>query len=149
MTIQQIQTAIDSKANDPRQLINMIADYLQDNQGGESSGSSSYLVYTANLTDQVSTNAPVFSVQENTIGAIVWSRDSLGYYLGTLSGAFPAGKTWAIISGAGATDPKVVQILRESNNTIAIYCYADDTLGSQADIGVSGAIIPIEIRVYP
>ena len=51
MTIQQIQAAINSKANDPRQLINMIADYLQANPGGSPSPGSSYL--PLDLTDDV------------------------------------------------------------------------------------------------
>ena len=54
---------------------------------------SSYKVYTALLT-QTSTNAPTAEVLENTLGAdIVWSRSQAGYYIGTLAGAFIAGKT--------------------------------------------------------
>ena len=62
MTIQQIQAAIDSKANDPRQLINMIADYLQANPGGSPSpGGSSYLVAETEWdNDQIKGSASVY-----------------------------------------------------------------------------------------
>jgi hypothetical protein len=37
---------------------------------------------------------PIVVVFENTIGPIVWTRDSAGIFRGTLAGAFPIGKTW-------------------------------------------------------
>jgi hypothetical protein len=85
-TIEQIQTFINEKGNDARQLINMVADYLQANPPGESSpGGSSYLVYTA-LLSQTGTNAPVATVLENTLGTtIVWTRDDVGEYIGTFT----------------------------------------------------------------
>ncbi len=90
MTIQQIQAAIDSKANDPRQLINMIADYLQANPGG---GGAPYLVYTALLT-QTGTDAPTALVYQNTFGEeIIWTRSNAGKYVATLTGAFTLNKT--------------------------------------------------------
>lgn len=64
MTIQQIQAAIDSKANDPRQLINMIADYIQQNPGGSGpSPSSSYLVATKVLNNSNIINLPVLAYE--------------------------------------------------------------------------------------
>jgi len=56
------------------------------------SGGSSYLVYSAYLS-QSGTDAPVAAVLENTIGAIVWTRVSVGRYAGTLAGAFTLDKT--------------------------------------------------------
>lgn len=50
-------------------------------------------IYKAILT-QTSTNDPVATVFENTLGNIVWTRDSAGAYTGTLTGAFPAGKVY-------------------------------------------------------
>ncbi len=117
------------------------------NAGG--GGGTSYLVYTANLTSQSGSGAPSFSVQQDTIEDIVWSRDSTGYYKGTKAGAFLAGKVWSSINGAGGVDPKVLQLVRESDDVIALYCYTDNTLNTLVDIEVSGAIIPLKIEVYP
>jgi hypothetical protein len=55
------------------------------------SGGSSYLVYTA-LLSQSGTNAPVATVLENTLGGtVVWTRVGAGDYFGTLAGAFVNG----------------------------------------------------------
>ena len=60
---------------------------------GGGGGSASYSVYTALLT-QTGTNAPVATVLENTLGGtVVWTRDSAGFYTGTLAGAFTVSKT--------------------------------------------------------
>ena len=56
-----------------------------------------YKVYTALLT-QTGTNAPVATVLENTLGGtIVWTYNTTGQYVGTLSNAFPVNKTFAVI----------------------------------------------------
>ncbi len=58
--------------------------------------SSSYLIYRALLT-QTSTNAPVATILENTLGGVpVWTRGIAGIYTCTLSGAFPLEKTFII-----------------------------------------------------
>ena len=56
-------------------------------------GGRPYKVYTALLT-QTGTNAPVATILENTVGNIVWSYDSTGEYLGTLTGVFISDKTY-------------------------------------------------------
>lgn len=61
-------------------------------------GPAGVKVYRALLT-QTGTDAPVATVLENTLGGtVVWTRDSMGVYLGTLAGAFPTTKTVAFIS---------------------------------------------------
>ncbi len=53
-----------------------------------------YKVYTA-LLSQTGTSAPTAVVLENTlVGAIVWTTLGDGQYIGTLSGAFTANKTY-------------------------------------------------------
>jgi hypothetical protein len=53
-----------------------------------------YTKYVCNF-NATGTGAPVVQVLENTIGNIVWTRDSVGDYRGTLSGAFPTvSKVW-------------------------------------------------------
>lgn len=52
-----------------------------------------YKIYRALLT-QAGTDAPVATVLENTLGgSVVWSRVNVGFYEGTLTGAFTSGKT--------------------------------------------------------
>lgn len=90
LTIQQIQDLINKQSLDARQLLNLIADYLQTNAVGSSS--TSYLVYTA-LISQTGTSTPVATILENTLGGVpVITRDHAGFYLFTLAGAFPDDK---------------------------------------------------------
>jgi hypothetical protein len=53
-----------------------------------------YTKYVCNL-NQVGIAAPNVTILENTIGNIVWTRNAVGDYRGTLSGAFPTiSKVW-------------------------------------------------------
>lgn len=149
LTIEQIQENITNKM-DARLIINQLTDYIQANPGSSSPGGSSYLVYTAWLSQEslvVSSPGPlvigkqykignyngtddftnvgaasnatnvVFVASgttpnawttstlrtagdliidvfgENTIGDIVWTIGGVGYYVGTLNGAFPQDRT--------------------------------------------------------
>lgn len=105
---------------------------------------SSYKVYTA-LLSQTGTNAPVATVLENTIGNIVWTRDSTGIYFGTLANAFTENKTWfSVIVNSNSTD---------ANETLAIYWNNSSQIHVQTGIGTIGTdgrlyLNSIEIRVY-
>jgi len=103
-----------------------------------------YLVYTA-LLNQTSTNAPVATVLKNTLGGtVVWTRTSPGLYVGTLTGAFTANKTWCIsINGVGNHEV-ISRIHRANDNQVEIY--ATDTNVFDDDILVD---TNVEIRVYP
>lgn len=57
-------------------------------------------VYKAYLT-QTGTNDPTATVVYNTVGNIVWTRDSMGAYIGTLAGAFTPLKTFIFVIGSG------------------------------------------------
>ena len=60
-----------------------------------------YLTYVALLT-QTTTNAPVPTVLENTLGGTpIWARGTNGTYTCTLSGAFPLLKTFIICATNG------------------------------------------------
>jgi len=88
MTIQQIQQHINDKANDARQLINLIADYLQANP--PSPGGLGYLSATVTLTDaQIKTlpTTPVILIVAPGIGKVIspffytiYSKCSAGAY---------------------------------------------------------------------
>lgn len=57
-----------------------------------------YKVYSA-LIKQTAANAPIITVLENNLGGtIVWTRSETGVYIGTLTGAFPLGKTFVSCS---------------------------------------------------
>lgn len=105
-----------------------------------------YKVYTALLT-QSGTDAPTAIILDNTIGDIIWSRISEGSYLGTLLGAFPETKYFALCpsnmigfdaevnNGGGGNTYNYVRV---DDNTIAL------TIGT--DEGLINT--PIEIKVY-
>ena len=107
-----------------------------------------YKVYTA-LLRQSGITDPVVTVLENTIGDIVWTRNNVGYYLGTLSNAFPENKTFIIYTHDGLNGntgfPGGVRI---SNNEVQLV-FNDGivNVGDYIDIG-QDAIESIEIRVY-
>ena len=55
---------------------------------------AAYTKYVCNLS-QTGTANPTVQVLENTIGNIVWTRNGVGDYIGTLTGAFPTiAKVW-------------------------------------------------------
>lgn len=102
-----------------------------------------YKVYSA-LLNQNGINDPTAIVLENTIGNIVWTRDSGGVYFGTLTGAFTADKTFFIITpNSAGVDNSIFTIQYQTTDYFAL---------STSD-GVSyldGLLIntPVEIRVY-
>jgi hypothetical protein len=101
-------------------------------------GGASYLVYTALLT-QTGTNAPVATVLENTLGGtVVWTRDDVGTYYGTLSGVFTENKTWG--SPYAKTPVDQFKLYWVSVNSVSLLTYGFD---NQLDN------TPVEIRVYP
>lgn len=105
-----------------------------------------YKVYTALLT-QTGTNAPVATVLENTIGNIVWTRDDVGQYTGTLNGAFTVNKTTVSkdiqeVSG----DAKYAKAFSGSVDTIILQTFDNPVDATDTDLD---GIIFIEIRVYP
>lgn len=123
--------------------------YVDDNAGGGGSiFPAGTKVYVALLT-QSGINAPVATVPTggNTLGGtVVWTRNDIGDYRGTLAGAFPLGKTFPFIS-AGTTETTEGQgygLRRLSDNVIILNTGAqgslsDDYLNSQ----------PILILVFP
>lgn len=103
-----------------------------------------YKTYTA-LISQSGTSAPIAEVLENTLsGGISWIYGGVGFYYGTLSGAFTDLKTHAIISGGLGIGADIVKIGRISNNTVMIT--VADNSGGALDGVISSA--SIEIKVY-
>lgn len=97
---------------------------------------SSYKNYVALLT-QTGMNAPVATVLVNTLGNIVWTRNVVGEYFGTLVGAFPQDKTYLTMQfKSGGVD---LEIFWDSEDRVII-----GTQGSDGELTFNS----IEIRVY-
>lgn len=106
-------------------------------------GGTSYSVYTA-LLSQTGTDAPVATVLENTLGGtVVWTRDDVGIYTGTLAGAFTESKTYFSMTG-DADSAFFAAAARTSADTVQVYTFDQST--AFADIFSS---VSVEIRVYP
>ncbi len=108
-------------------------------------GGSSALVYRALLT-QTSTNAPVLTVLENTIGSISSAYTSEGLYSITSSGLFTSDKTMVFIGGVNATSFIKAYWSTASSISIStkIFVFGDFN-------NLDGVLVktPIEIIVYP
>ena len=76
-----------------------------------------YKKYVALMT-QTGTAAPTVVVLENTIGDIVWTRDSTGIYEGTLTGAFTLDKTYTMMSVVLVDG--IVNVFRFSDDVVRI-----------------------------
>ena len=76
-----------------------------------------YKKYVALMT-QTGTAAPTVIVLENTIGDIVWTRDSTGIYEGTLTGAFTLDKTYAMMSVVLVDG--IVNVFRFSDDVVRV-----------------------------
>ena len=119
-----------------------------------------YKVYTALLT-QSGEDDPVATVLENTLGNIVWSRQNIGQYIGTLAGAFVVNKvvcpqfpalafegkgTFTPISNNGNPQLGWINMYCQTPNEVEIDTY-NMTGGEEWSI-VFGSSLFIEIRVY-
>ena len=108
-----------------------------------------YTVYTALIT-QTGTDAPVATVLQNTTGGtIVWTRNSTGRYLATISGAtYTANKTAILLTSgsASATDGKFLKVEDSGNTTVQAFYNFDTSANTAQDGIVTGAMI--EIRIY-
>ena len=107
-----------------------------------------YRSYTALLT-QSGTDAPVATVLENTIGNIVWTRDFVGQYTGTLIGAFPLDKSFIIMqhydmTGAGGSVDALIGGPGGNPNIAVVY--TNDIAFNSIDNALYFS--SIEIRVY-
>lgn len=106
-----------------------------------------YLEYVATL-NQTGTNAPVATVLKNDLGApIVWSRDSTGFYKGTLNAAFTVNKTTVTVGNVGQSDFYTVVFFNGFPNTIDLFVSLLTNIGGGNDDELFQT--PILIRVYP
>jgi hypothetical protein len=118
---------------------------VADASGNLSATTPQPLKYIA-LLNQTSTNAPVATVNENTLGGtVVWTRSSTGVYVGTLSGAFTSlAKVRIFLTNGALGSPYSIGGEYNSINDVRIA-----TVGTSA---VSDNILTnasIQILVYP
>ena len=106
-----------------------------------------YKVYLAKIS-QIGTDAPTVVVLENTIGNIVWTRDSVGQYEATLAGAF-SGNTLFMQAGniffSWNDEGVVLNYTKISENVLRFNVYK---LSDFTAIDDSLRDTIIEIRVY-
>lgn len=119
-----------------------LADLIEAANAG---GGSSYLVYTA-LLSQSGTSAPVATVLENTLGGtVVWGYSGVGTYTATKSGAFTLNKTFfsTLIPEGSLTVAFVLHPFQTNVDEVGYFAY--DVASSLTN----GAPCFVEIRVYP
>lgn len=105
-------------------------------------GGTSYLKYVA-LISQTGTSAPTATVLENTLGGtVVWTRNDVGDYTGTLASAFTLNKTWCFSAN---TSFSINPIGRNDSNSVSLINLALFPTTEIADDFEAS----IEIRVYP
>ena len=117
---------------------------VQVDANGTLISAAGYKVYTA-LLSQSGTAAPVATVLENTLGGtVVFSRNSAGLYLGTLSGAFIVDKTVVFFQSGKDVSGSLFTYYahRQDNNSIRLQAQSN---GVYSDINSVGQI---ELRVY-
>lgn len=100
--------------------------------------------YTAIIEQDGTTAPPVATVLHNNIGNIVWTRGSTGFYIGTLTGAFPVRKTTVFVQQDGDFSSGLFATASALNNanTINLYNYHGDL--NAAD----GMVCYLKIIVY-
>ena len=94
------------------------------------------------LITQSGTSDPTVTINENTIGAIVWTRIGKGHYRGTLTGAFTSGKVHAFVQSTSETT--LAFINRGNNNYVDLYS-TDGALALE-DGKLTDA--PVRIKIY-
>ena len=142
-----------------RNAVNKVAADWQNSSGG----SSSYLVYVAELT-QTGTDAPAATNHQNTMGFGEWTRVSLGEYQSVSNVDYDLSKVWISgrFFGSSVIDPflefsKIGQLqysftidFDNVGGKLAIYLTVNDDVGAEIDISSTGRDILLpEIRVYP
>ena len=105
-----------------------------------------YKSYMAVLS-QTTTGAPTAVVVENTLGAaVVWTRSSIGAYVGTLAGAFGAGKVFIpVMHHALNIADRSALVVNPDTNTIGVLCRKISD-GAFADWGQAD-VLPIHVIV--
>lgn len=105
-----------------------------------------YKVYVATLT-QTGTAAPVATILQNTLGGTVtWSRVSAGIYLGTLTGAFTAGKVWVTVQSTQETP--LADIFGIRPDTVNRVSLSHGPIGGTPEDEFD-SLVCVELRIYP
>jgi uncharacterized protein (UPF0333 family) len=97
------------------------------------------------ILNQTGTNDPVATVIKNDVGSIVWTRTGTGGYIGTLIGAFPADKTFFIVTyGSQQGTETHIEVERNDANEVQIEVF--DNSHTQVD-GFGN--LNYKIEIYP
>jgi hypothetical protein len=103
-------------------------------------------IYTALLTQSGSGAPSATILGTNEIGSIVWTRNGVGDYTGTLTGAFTANKTFIMVQRGGDTGTGYINPWSFWADANSINIAVLDNINAATDGFTNMAI---EIRVYP
>lgn len=103
-----------------------------------------YESYTAILVQDGTSADPTATILKNGIGNIIWERDGEGFYIGTLTGAFPIAKTWATVNAS--TMGAVVSNISANDDSVYLVITKQGETGDL--VGADGWNAYVEIRVY-
>ena len=103
------------------------------------------------LFTQINTDDPIATILENMLGGIIiWNRDGVGNYIGTLTGAFLGNfirKTEVFIDGGDTIKYYYLQKVDDDQISINVYLGGDSTASTPIDAQSDSLFI--EIEVYP
>lgn len=102
--------------------------YTRDSTGIKlPNGQVPYNIYKAIIT-QVSTSDPTASVLQNTLGTVTTTRNGVGDYEVTCTGAFPSATKVFISASPLKTITTEVRVYRENTNVVKIRTYQSGVL---------------------
>ena len=93
------------------------------------------------LISQAGVGIPTAVESINTIGTIIWTYNSVGYYIGTLSGAFPSTTTFTMV-GTGRNNSDQIMFYRSTSNVVHLKTYSG---GVAVDSLLSNVALIIEV----
>lgn len=105
-----------------------------------------YKSYVAFMTQSI--NAPTAVVAYNTIGPVVWTKADTGWFVCTLSSAFPQNKTFLSVhapTNQFGINPNKLVFERADSSSLYLMTMTDSNVFTDGMLFQTG----IEIRVYP
>lgn len=114
--------------------------------------------YTGIIT-QTGTATPEVQIFTNTIGNIIWTRDDVGIYTGTLNGAFPENKK--LLPPFTPDSPMVIPLFNSipadyyysltstSTDNLTLRVYAANGDPAELSTATAGFGLLIQINIYP
>lgn len=112
------------------------------------------------LFTQIGTDNPIVTVYHNTIGNFTWTRIALGVYVGSCPDLYGNSKILIPPWGGADSAPRIpcnpvsnlavcwAQLIRDSETTITMRSYLNQTLSTLKEWSTGGGEIAIMINLY-